>query len=106
MDLVELIYKKSRNFPKEEVYGLTGQIRRAAVSIPSNLAEGQGRKSTKEFINYLSMVLGSLREVETQVLIAPRLNYLKPEETKAILEIASEVGRLLNALNIPNPSED
>lgn len=106
MDLVELIYKKSRNFPKEEVYGLTGQIRRAAVSIPSNLAEGQGRKSTKEFINYLSMVLGSLREVETQVLIAPRLNYLKPEETKAILEIASEVGRLLNAFNIPNPSED
>ncbi len=55
------------------------------MSIPSNLAEGQGRKSTKEFINYLSMVLGSLREVETQVLIAPRLNYLKPEETKAIL---------------------
>ena len=76
MDLVERVYLATRSFPKEEVYGLCAQVRRAVVSIPSNIAEGQGRQTTREFVHFLSIAHGSLREVETQILIARRLNYL------------------------------
>lgn len=76
IDLVEAVYKVSREFPKEEIYGLTAQLRRAAASVPSNIAEGQGRKSTREFLHYLSIAHGSLRELETQLLIAARLSYI------------------------------
>lgn len=93
MDLVQTIYKATGQSPKEEVYGLTSQIRRAAVSVPSNIAEGQGRKSTKEFMHHLSIAYGSLMEVETQILIAQRLDYIKPLQAEALLECASEVGR-------------
>src|ERR1041385_1021104 len=72
MDLVEEVYRISRGFPREEVYGLTSQIRRASVSIPSNIAEGQGRRTTPDFVKHLSIAYGSLREVETQALIAHR----------------------------------
>jgi len=75
IDLVEMIYKLSALFPDEERYGLTSQIRRAAVSVPSNLAEGAARNSKKEFLNFISISLGSLAEVETQVIIAQRLNF-------------------------------
>ena len=98
MDLVEEVYKSSRDFPREEVYALTSQIRRAAVSIPSNIAEGQGRKSTSEFLHHLSIAHGSLREVETQTLIAHRLHYLAQATTDDVMNLAAEVGRLLNGL--------
>ncbi len=70
MDLVEETYRVSARFPKEEIYGLTSQLRRSAVSIPSNIAEGQGRRTKQEFTHYLSIAYGSLRELETQILIA------------------------------------
>jgi four helix bundle protein len=98
MDLVEEIYTISRNFPREEVYGLTSQPRRAAVSIPSNIAEGQGRPTTADFVRHLSISYGSLREVETQILIAARLQYLTKERCRDILKMAGEVGPLLNGL--------
>ena len=81
------------------MYGLTSQIRRAAVSVPSNIAEGQGRNSTKEFRNHLSIAYGSLQEVETQVLVAQRLCYLDQEKAEAILGQAGEVARLINGLS-------
>ena len=98
MDLVVMIYSQSRAFPKEEMYGLTNQMRRAAVSIPSNIAEGQGRSTTKEFLHMLYVARGSLMELQTQSEIASRLNYLKPDAAEKIVQLAGSVGRLLNAL--------
>ena len=77
MDFVELIYKITGEFPENEKFGLTSQLRRASISIPSNLAEGAGRKSTKEFIQFLYIALGSSSEIETQLEIAMRLGYMK-----------------------------
>jgi len=76
MDLVEYIYKKTKDFPKEEVYSLTSQIRRAVTSIPSNIAEGAARNSKKEYIQFLYIALGSAAELETHLIIAERLGYL------------------------------
>ena len=76
MDLVVLVYKLTENFPDTEKFGLTNQIRRAVVSIPSNIAEGAARKNDKEFIQFLHIALGSLAEVDTQYLIASRLEYI------------------------------
>jgi four helix bundle protein len=98
MDLVMHVYELTSIFPKEEVYGLTSQLRRAAVSVPSNIAEGQGRGSTKEFLHHLSIAHGSLLEVETQVLIAESLNYFDSDQSNAILEKTAETGRLINGL--------
>ena len=98
MDLVEDVYKSSKDFPREELYGLTSQIRRAAVSIPSNIAEGQGRRTTLDFLRHLSIAYGSLREVETQILIARRLKYVAQTRVDEVMELAGEVGRLLNGL--------
>ncbi len=99
MDLVEMVYTATKLFPKEELYGLTSQIRRAAVSIPSNIAEGQGRKSSGDFARFLAIAYGSLREVETQILIAERLGYMGKQESQNLIALASEVGRLLNGLS-------
>lgn len=99
MDLVIRVYEATKRFPREEVYGLTCQAHRAAVSVPSNIAEGQGRSSTREFLHFLSMAHGSLRELETQVLIAQRLNYLDDPTTTNVMDLATEVGRLLNGLS-------
>ena len=75
LDLVEMIYRDTRSFPVEEKFGLISQLRRCAVSLPSNIAEGAGRKGTKEFIHFLYIALGSLNEMETQMEISKRLKY-------------------------------
>ncbi len=98
MDLVESIYQVTKKFPKEELYGLTNQIRRAAVSIPSNIAEGQARQSTKEFLYFLSIAQGSRAEVETQLLIAERLKYINQETTDSLINLLEEITRLLRGL--------
>lgn len=98
MDVVTLVYRFTKNFPREELYGLSSQLRRAAVSIPSNIAEGQGRRSTKEFLNHLSMARGSLLEVETQTEITLRLNYLKQEHKAEVKALTGTEGRMLNGL--------
>lgn len=98
MDLVEAVYILTYAFPKEELYGLTSQIRRAVVSIPSNIAEGQGRWTTGEFVHFLGIANGSLREVETQLHVAVRLKYLPSVNTELAFGLASEVGRLIYGL--------
>ena len=98
MDLVHATYEISRLFPKEEIYGLTSQIRRAVVSIPSNIAEGEGRKSDKEFHRFLGIAHGSLREVETQLLIAERLGFVSKNQITDVLELATEIGRIIQGL--------
>ena len=98
MDLVEEIYRATRGFPKDEIYGLTSQLRRAVVSVPSNIAEGQGRLTPGEFRQFLGHARGSLLETETQVLLAGRLHYIPPDETSRLLKLSEEVGRILNGL--------
>jgi four helix bundle protein len=98
MDFVECLYRVTADFPKEELYGLTSQVRRAAVSVPSNIAEGQGRQSEREFRRFLRMAHGSLREAETQLRIAERLKYISQACGLKLLESAAEIGRLLNGL--------
>jgi len=98
MDLVEMVYRTSFAFPKEEVYGLRIQLRRAALSIPSNIAEGQGCLTTGEFLHFLSIADGSLKELETQLMIAGRLGYLAPQEQSELSELTAEVGRLAKGL--------
>ena len=98
MNLVEGVYQLSRRFPREESYGLTAQLRRAAVSILSNIAEGQSRASTKEFLNYLSMAQASLAEVETQIEISVRLNYLAVEQVTTVVSEIQRLGKQMHAL--------
>jgi four helix bundle protein len=98
IDLVEEVYTSSRSWPKEELYGLTNQVRRAVVSVPSNIAEGQGRRGRAEFLRHLSISHGSLREVETQLMIARRLRYLTQDQADGLLAQTAEVGRLLQGL--------
>ncbi|NMG56283.1 four helix bundle protein [Aromatoleum aromaticum] len=98
MNLVEQVYQATKVFPRDEVYGLTSQVRRAAVSIPSNIAEGQARKSRAEFRNFLSIAQGSKAEVETQILIAVRLKYLTQEQAAPILSLLEEISKMLAAL--------
>lgn len=98
MELVREIYRLSRDFPKEEFFGLMSQIRRAAVSIPSNIAEGHAKLSRKEYQYFLGNARGSLAEIETQVMIAKDLDYLKEIDMNHILNLSAEVGRILNGL--------
>ncbi len=98
ISLVTEIYKASQDFPKEEIFGLTSQIRRAAVSIPSNIAEGQGKLSRKEFIYFLGNSRASLMEVETQLIISQNLDYLGKDGLNSLLALSAELGKILNGL--------
>jgi four helix bundle protein len=98
MDLVEAVYRCTRAFPKEELYGLSSQLRRAAISIPSNIAEGHCRNGRREFVHHLSIALGSLGELETQVMISERLGYLAAPESSKIQASAAEAGRIIVGL--------
>jgi len=97
MELVTAIYRETRNFPKEEVYGLTSQIRRCAISIPSNIAEGFGRKSQQDFIRFLKISMGSLFELQTQLRIAKNLDYLEEVNFNTVFEESREIERMLSA---------
>jgi four helix bundle protein len=85
MEVAEKVYRLTADFPKSEIYGLSSQMRRSAVSIPSNIAEGQGRDSTKEFLHFLAIAFGSICELETQLLLAHRFNYLSDNDLHIIL---------------------
>ena len=98
MDLVEEVYQLVKLLPKEELYDLSSQMRRAAVSVPSNIAEGFGRYSDNEMVRFLNIAGGSIAELETQVLIVNRLHLLTAEQTKSVFNLCKEVGRLNNAL--------
>jgi len=98
MDLVTKIYATTRNFPKEETYGLTSQIRRSAVSIPSNIAEGAARGSKKDFAHFLNISLGSLAELETQLIISVNLEYLGLEMKDSLIEEVSTSRKMLVGL--------
>jgi four helix bundle protein len=98
MDLVESVYRISAGFPKTETYGLTTQLKRAAVSVPSNIAEGHTRASTKEYLNHLSMAQASLAEAATQLGIAARLGYIPSTELAPRLDEIGILGRMLYAL--------
>lgn len=98
MELAESIYAVTKGWPKEEACGLTSQIRRAGVSVPANIAEGQGRASTKEFLRHISVARGSLFEVETHTLLAQRPGYLDAETAEKLLAIAARVSRLITGL--------
>ena len=98
MDLVFLVYERTRDFPKAELYGLTSQMRRSAVSIPSNIAEGKGRSTDRDRSLFFCHARGSLLELETQVLIAERLGYLTPSQSEALLSALGLLGQMLNAL--------
>ena len=99
MELAELVYQVTANYPKNEVYGLASHTRKSAVSIPSSIAEGQGRFSTNDFIRFLSIAHGSLLETETQLLLAGRLDFLDRQSESKLLTLSSEVGRLINGLS-------
>ncbi|HEY3370555.1 MAG TPA: four helix bundle protein [Prolixibacteraceae bacterium] len=97
MELVTNIYKDTKSFPKEEIYGLTSQIRRCSVSIPSNIAEGFGRKSEPEFIRFLKISMGSLFELQTQLRISKNIEYLNESRFNVLYEETREVERMLSS---------
>lgn len=98
MDLVTTVYRLTENFPKSELYGLTSQIRRSAASIPANIAEGQGRRLSGEFLQFLGNARGSLLELDTHLEIAVRLDLLATESHSTVMERLIEVRKLLNGL--------
>lgn len=98
MDLVVAVYRETDTWPSSEKFGLVQQLRRCAVSVPSNIAEGQGRRSDKEFNQFLRIAHGSLREAETQITLGQMIGYCSVDTEKCLLERTAEVGRLLQGL--------
>jgi four helix bundle protein len=98
INVVELCYILTKDFPKEELYSLTNQIRSAAISIPSNIAEGQSRWSTREFLRFLSIAKGSLSELETQLILAQRIEYLSEDNLSKTLDLTNEIGKMISGL--------
>ena len=98
INLVVRCYQLTSQLPKTEIYGLISQIQRAAVSIPANIAEGKGRNHLGDYIRHLSIANGSLKELETHLMIVGRLAYVKQEELKVVLNECEEIGRMLNSL--------
>lgn len=99
MDLVVAAYRLSDTFPRDERFGLTSQLRRAAISIPANIAEGQSRPTRKGFMRFLAMARPSLREADTHVLIAVRVGYVTADSARGLPALSDEVGRMLTALH-------
>ncbi|MFV0198744.1 four helix bundle protein [Empedobacter falsenii] len=98
VDFVTTIYSETQNFPKEEIYGLTNQMRRAAVSIPSNIAEGSARQGNKELVQFLYIALGSAVELDTQLIIARNLTYINEEKFIQLIVKLEEIAKMLNGL--------
>ena len=98
IELVTEIYQITKDFPKEEIYGLTSQIKRSAVSVPSNIAEGAARQSNKEYIQFLYIALGSLMELDTQLVIAKNINFVDEEMLSNIDDKIETIGKMLNGL--------
>ena len=98
MEIAVSVYELTATFPKDELYGLTSQMRRAAVSIGSNIAEGTGRESRRDFRHFVLMARGSTCELQTQLMLAVRLGYCAEPKAEGLLERVDEVGRMLNGL--------
>ena len=98
MNLVTNVYGLTRSFPKEELYGLTSQIRRSAVSIPSNIAEGRAKRSTKDFMRFINIAYGSIAELETQLMLGQRLGYAADCNVIPLYDEIGHIGRMLNGL--------
>src|SRR4051794_30899482 len=98
MDLIEDVYRLTQTFPKQQAYGISSQMQRAAVSIAANIAEGNGRDSTREYIHHLAFSLGSLAEVETYLVVAQRLGYATAKALAALEARCDEIGRMLRGL--------
>ena len=98
MNLAEQCYKITRSFPKEELFGMTSQIRRAATSIPANIAEGWGREGTKEYIQFLRVAQGSLKELETHLILCQRVELVRADSVAPMLEKCTELGKMIRSL--------
>lgn len=98
MDLVEEIYRLTKLLPKEEIFGISNQLRRAAISVPSNIAEGNGRNSLKEYARFLSIARGSKAETETQLEICVRLGYFSADQTHSTFVLCDEIGKMLHSM--------
>ena len=98
MELAVSVYRGTETFPKHEVYGLAQQMRRAAVSVPSNIAEGKGHSTDKDFRRFLFHARGSLMELETQIALAGKLQYISSERVQSLQELATQVGKSLSGL--------
>ena len=98
MDMAEAVYSLTRLLPKEESFAMTNQLRRAAISVPSNIAEGFGRQSKREYLQFLSISYGSVCEIETQLTLCQRIGYLTEENTKDAFQLLTEIGKIIQTI--------